>query len=152
HHFVWLREMPLTPSGKRDDRALMERPLPVPAPSSAGVSPGSQVEQAIAEIMAEYAGSDAVTAGANFFDAGGTSIGALRVVMAIERRWGVQVPLATFVATPDAVALAALVDSGQVREFNPVVVLRADGDGPPLVLVHPIGGNVLCYLDLVNQL
>jgi amino acid adenylation domain-containing protein len=152
HHFVWLREMPLTPSGKRDDRTLMERPLPATPAPSAGCSPGTKVEPAIAQIMAEYAGSDVVTAGANFFDAGGTSIGALRVVMAIERRWGIQVPLATFVATPDAAALAELVDSGQVREFDPVVVLRADGEDPPLVLVHPIGGNVLCYLDLVNQL
>jgi amino acid adenylation domain-containing protein len=152
HHFVWLREMPLTPSGKRDDRALMERPLPMTPAASAECAPGSQVEQAIAEIMAEYAKSDAVTAGANFFAAGGTSIGALRVVMAIERRWGVQVPLATFVGTPDAAALATLVGSSQGREFDPVVVLRGEGGDPPLVLVHPIGGNVLCYLDLVKQL
>ncbi|MBB5167620.1 amino acid adenylation domain-containing protein [Mycobacterium sp. AZCC_0083] len=152
HHFVWLWEMPLTPSGKRDDRALMERPLPLAPTPSTGCSAGSQGEQAIAEIMAEYAKSDAVTAGADFFAAGGTSIGALRVVMAIERRWGVQVPLSTFVASPDAAALAALVGSGEVHEFDPVVVLRADGEDPPLVLVHPIGGNVLCYLDLVKQL
>ena len=72
--------------------------------------------------------------------------------MAIERRWGVQVPLSTFVASPDAGALAALVGSGEVREFDPVVVLRADGEDPPLVLVHPIGGNVLCYLELVKHL
>src|SRR5690349_22678762 len=26
-----LRDMPLTPSGKRDDKALMERPLPTPS-------------------------------------------------------------------------------------------------------------------------
>jgi thioesterase domain-containing protein len=152
HHFLWLQEMPLTPSGKRDDRALMERPLPRPPVQSVRGSSGSEVERAIAEIMAEYANSDAATAGANFFAAGGTSIGALRVVMAIEHRWGVQVPLASFVATPDAAALAALVGSGKVREFDPLVVLRADGDEPPLVLVHPIGGNVLCYLDLAKQL
>ncbi|OBF26996.1 hypothetical protein A5724_02755 [Mycobacterium sp. ACS1612] len=152
HHFLWLREMPLTPSGKRDDKALMERPLPTPSGQRVESSSDSEIRQAIAEIMAEYANSDAVTAGADFFAAGGTSIGALRVVMAIEHRWGVQIPLAEFVAAPGASALAAVVGSGEVREFDPVVVLRKDGDEPPLVLVHPIGGNVLCYLELVKQL
>ncbi len=32
------------------------------------------------------------------------------------------------------------------------MALRTTGDRPPLFLVHPIGGNVLCYLNLVKHL
>ena len=39
-----------------------------------------------------------------------------------------------------------------MRTFDPVVALRTSGDRPPLFLVHPIGGNVLCYLNLVKHL
>ena len=49
--------------------------------------------------------------------------------------------------------LASLIAAGgPVRRFDPVVALRTSGDRPPLFLVHPIGGNVLCYLDLVKHL
>lgn len=151
-HFVWLPEMPLTSSGKRDDLALQELAPSARPATVAAVSPRTPIEQAVADIMAEFAGTDSFAADTNFFDAGGTSIGALRIVVAIERRWGVEVPLATFAATPTAAHVAALVDSGHVKDVDPVVVLRGDGEHPPLVLVHPIGGNVLCYLDLVKHL
>ena len=42
----------------------------------------------------------------NFFDAAGTSICAMRVVMAIAGNWGVGIPLDAFVATPTAADLA----------------------------------------------
>ena len=103
--------------------------------------------------MAEFAGSAGFAADTNFFDAGGTSIGAMRVVMAIARTWDVEIPLDAFVAAPTPAHVASLIAAGgPVRTFDPVVALRTSGDRPPLFLVHPIGGNVLCYLNLVKYL
>jgi amino acid adenylation domain-containing protein len=151
--FVWLDELPLTPSGKRDDKALREFPLPHNANESEGILPRNGRERAIADIMAEFAGAPVFGADTNFFDAGGTSIGAMRVVMAITRNWGVHVPLDTFVAAPTAAALARVVTTGSpTRVFDPLVALRSRGDRPPIFLVHPIGGNVLCYLNLAKHL
>ena len=151
--FVWIDELPLTPSGKRDDQALRDRPLPDDAGSSTGTAPRNGYERAIADIMAELAGATSFDADTNFFDAGGTSIGAMRVVMAIERNWGVEIPLDAFVAAPTASELARVVAvGGAVRMFDPLVPLRTSGDRAPLFLVHPIGGNVLCYLQLVKHL
>ena len=153
-HFQWLDELPLTPSGKRDDKALRELPLSTIVASSAGIAPCNAYEQAVADIMAEFAGSASFAADTNFFDAGGTSIGAMRVVMAISRTWGVEIPLDAFVAAPTPAHIAKL-DRGRrsgPRTFDPVVALRTSGDRPPLFLVHPIGGNVLCYLNLVKHL
>jgi thioesterase domain-containing protein/acyl carrier protein len=110
-------------------------------------------ERAVADIMAEFAGSAGFAADTNFFDAGGTSIGAMRVVMAIARTWDVEIPLDAFVTTPTPAHLASLVaDGGPTRAFDPVVRLRNSGERLPLFLVHPMGGNVLCYLDLVKHL
>ncbi|HXO80443.1 MAG TPA: amino acid adenylation domain-containing protein [Mycobacterium sp.] len=152
-HFQWLDEFPLTPSGKRDDKALRELPLAAAVAPSAGATPFSPYERAVADIMAEFAVSAGFAADTNFFDAGGTSIGAMRVVMAIARRWDVEIPLDAFVAAPTAAHIASLIAAGgSVRAFDPVVALRTSGDRPPLFLVHPIGGNVLCYLNLVKHL
>ncbi len=152
-HFGWLDDFPLTPSGKRDDKALRELPLATAVAPRPGTAPLSRGERAVAEIMAEFAGSADFAADTDFFDAGGTSIGAMRVVMAIARTWGVDVPLDAFVAGPTPAELARLIAAGgPARGFDPVVALRASGDRPPLFLVHPMGGNVLCYLKLVKHL
>jgi amino acid adenylation domain-containing protein len=152
-HFRWLDELPLTPSGKRDDKALRELPLSTAAASSVGVARWNAYEQAVADIMAEFAGNAGFSAETNFFDAGGTSIGAMRVVMAIARRWSVEISLDAFVVAPTPAHVASLIAAGgPVRMFDPVVALRTSGDRPPLFLIHPIGGNVLCYLNLVKHL
>ena len=151
--FVWIDELPLTSSGKRDDRALRQLPLSLETGPSTGAAPRNEHERAIAEIMAEFAGTGGFGTDTNFFDAGGTSIGAMRVVMAIARNWDVEIPLDVFVAAPTAGALAKVVATGgAVRAFDPLVALRSSGERPPLFLVHPIGGNVLCYLQLVKHL
>lgn len=152
-HFQWLDSFPLTASGKRDDKALRELPLPDVGARPAGSASGNACERAVADIMAEFAGSAGFATDTNFFDAGGTSIGAMRVVLAITRRWDVEIPLDAFVAEPTPAHIARLVaGGGAMREFDPIVALRASGSAPPLFLVHPIGGNVLCYLDLVKHL
>jgi amino acid adenylation domain-containing protein len=151
--FVWIDELPLTPSGKRDDKALRELPLSDDAGSSTGSRPHNGHERAIADIMAEFAGAASFGADTDFFDAGGTSIGAMRVIMAIARNWDVEIPLDAFVAAPTAAELARVVATGgTVGAFDPLVALRSSGDRPPLFLVHPIGGNVLCYLGLNKHL
>jgi len=73
--------------------------------------------------------------------------------MAIERRWGAEIPLDAFVTAPTPAYLASLIAAGGgARTFDPIVPLRTSGHQRPLFLVHPIGGNVLCYLNLVKHL
>lgn len=152
-HIVWLDVMPRTPSGKRDDKALRETDPSVGAGVAETAPPRDEYEAAIVDIMAEFAGLAAIGVDQNFFDAGGTSVGAMRVVLSLNRRWDIDIALDTFIGAPTAAALAEVVKSGgDRRAFDPVVTLQPDGDGVPLFLVHPIGGNVLCYLPLVRYL
>ncbi|WP_409492269.1 amino acid adenylation domain-containing protein [Amycolatopsis sp. cmx-11-12] len=44
-----------------------------------------------------------------------------------------------------------LTDRERQGENSPIVRLRP-GTGDPVVLLHPVGGQVLCYVDLVKQL
>jgi amino acid adenylation domain-containing protein len=152
--YQWIDAMPLTPSGKRDDSALCalaSRASGIGGGVSAGSGDG--LDEAIAAVLAEFAGVDRMAVDTNFFAAGGTSIGALRVSMTIARRWGVQLPLETFLAAPTARELAKAVLARDARPaFDPVIPLRTSGGKAPLFLVHPIGGSVLCYRDLAELL
>ncbi|MFR9753182.1 amino acid adenylation domain-containing protein [Nocardia sp. 004] len=151
--FLWLDELPRTPSGKRDDAALRAYSEDYTDPAAARREPADEYERSALQLLAEYAGAPAIGVDDDFFAAGGTSIGAMRVVMALSRRWGVEVQLDAFISAPTAAGLATLVRAGEVhRTFDPLVPINTGGTKPPLFLVHPIGGNVLCYLALARHL
>ncbi|WP_324192727.1 non-ribosomal peptide synthetase [Nocardia transvalensis] len=145
--------LPLTPSGKRDDAAL-HRLAENSGAATTGRPPADEFEREITEILAEFGGSGEFAADTDFFAAGGTSIGAMRVAMTVAKRFDVEIPLETFVAAPTAAGLAAIVRSGGARRtFDPLVPLRtSDSAATPLFLIHPIGGNVICYVPLVRHL
>jgi amino acid adenylation domain-containing protein len=92
-HFVQLGEMPLTPNGKVDRKAL-------PAPERAlgldsYVAPAGGVEKELAEIWGEVLRHDAntISAGANFFELGGHSLAAMRLMTRVLSRFGAEIPL-----------------------------------------------------------
>jgi len=151
-NFSWLPEMPLTPSGKRDDRRLRELPLRVE--TARPVAPRNRREHVLAEIVADLLHLPQIGVDDNLFELGATSLTAMRLVTLIEKRYDVAVPVSAFVTAPTVASLAELLRVGGAdpAAFDPLVPVRAGGSRPPLFLVHPIGGNVLCYLQLARQL
>ncbi|MEU6153575.1 amino acid adenylation domain-containing protein [Actinosynnema sp. NPDC047251] len=148
-HFVWLPGLPRTPSGKRDDAAL-RRTTPT-RPATTTRPPADGHERALTEILADLLDVPGIGAHDDFFEHGGTSLTAMRLAVVIEKRYGTHLPLAALVAAPTAAALAVRL-RGEQATFDPLVPLRPHGTRPPLFLVHPIGGNVLCYLPLARHL
>jgi amino acid adenylation domain-containing protein len=157
-HVEWLDSMPRTPSGKRDDEALRHRPLTRPrAAADGGMPPADGYERALLEVVADLLQLPGLGVDDNLFDLGATSLTAMRIVMTVEQRFGVQVPLSLLIEAPSVAAVAAhLRRAGAVATFNPLVPIRPPGragdSARPLFLVHPIGGNVLCYLPLAKHL
>jgi acyl carrier protein len=89
-HYVALEAMPLLPNGKINRHAL---PVPRVEPRTnlnAGDAPSTPAELALAGIWSEVLGveSDAIARRDNFFDLGGDSLQASRVVVAFHRAGG----------------------------------------------------------------
>ncbi|MDG4763203.1 amino acid adenylation domain-containing protein [Solwaraspora sp. WMMD406] len=150
--FSWLPQMPLTPSGKRDDRRLRE--LPLRAEASRSVAPRNRYERVLAEIVADLLHLPRIGVDDNLFELGATSLTAMRLVTLIEKRYDIAVPVSAFVTAPTVASLAELLRVGGAdpASFDPLVPIRTGGRRRPLFLVHPIGGNVLCYLQLAKHL
>ncbi|WP_455569556.1 amino acid adenylation domain-containing protein [Streptomyces spororaveus] len=155
-HLVWLDKLPMTPSGKRDDAALRSRELDT-GTAVAPTPPRDALEQSLAAIFGDMLNRPGIGVHDDFFAAGGTSLTAMRLIVTIEKRFGVRMPLTAFVAAPTIAMLADKLRSGEaVAAFDPVVPIKtgpADGSGrTPVFLVHPLGGNVLCYVRLARHL
>ncbi|HEX3531512.1 MAG TPA: AMP-binding protein, partial [Thermoanaerobaculia bacterium] len=147
---VLLPALPLTPSGKVDRKAL---PAPDRGPAPGFVAPRTAVEEVLAEIWSELLGLDHVGVHDNFFERGGHSLLAVLLMARIEKRLGTTLPLAALFAAPTLEALAALAArSGTHKGRAPLVAIKPQGHRTPFFCVHPVGGNVLCYLDLAVHL
>ncbi|MEU9795697.1 amino acid adenylation domain-containing protein [Streptomyces sparsogenes] len=149
----WLPAMPSTPSGKRDDAALRAVPLEAPADHDT-TAPRGPLEQALAEILADLLHLPRVGVHDSMFELGGTSLTAMRLIATLEQRFGTVIPLSEFIAAPTVAAMAARLRSADAAPapFDPVVPLNPSGDRTPLFLVHPMGGNVLCFLPFARHL
>lgn len=151
-HYEVVDALPLTPSGKRDDAVLRRIQLTV-RETYDSTAPRDEYEQTLAEIISEQLQLPALGVHENFFDLGGTSLTAMRLVVVIEQRYGINVPLSEFVAAPTVAALAdRLRSGGATADFDPLVPIRPNGDKRPMFFVHPMGGNVLCYVRFAKYL
>ena len=86
----------------------------------------------------------------DFFDRGGHSLLAVRLMARIRSECGHAVPLATLFEQPTVEHLARVIRDG--RSFSPLVPLQTRGADAPLFFVHQAGGNVMAYLQLARHM
>nr|WP_280780829.1 non-ribosomal peptide synthetase [Rhodococcus opacus] len=104
---VVLAELPLTANGKLDRKAL---PVPEFASSAQFVPPGTPTEYALAEILADVLGASRIGMSDNFFDLGGNSLIATRVVARINNELGTGLTVRSLFESPTVGVLATVVD------------------------------------------
>lgn len=94
----------------------------------------------------------------DFFALGGDSLMAIRMINQVRAQVGVEVSpqdflhdatIATLLGAASEASAAA--GTGDQETEHAVVELRS-GDEPPIWFLHPSGGDVLCYLELVRML
>ena len=103
--YLQLDEMPMTPNGKTDVKALPEPELAI---SSAYVEPVNDTERTFCDIFAAILQMDKVGATDNFFELGGTSLVVTRVIIEADKA-GLHVAYGDVFANPTPRKLARLV-------------------------------------------
>ena len=119
--YLQLKEMPMTPNGKTDVKALPEPQLAV---SSAYVAPANDTEKAFCDIFAGILQMDKVGATDNFFELGGTSLVVTRVIIEADKA-GLHVAYGDVFANPTPRQLASLI-TGEVVSDGPDEVADFD--------------------------
>jgi thioesterase domain-containing protein/acyl carrier protein len=103
----------------------------------------------------------------NFFTSGGNSLSALRLILAVEKQFSVQISVNDLFAVPTLEKLSdkiqqlqtnALIIHSKTIDYKnqalpfPVIPLQTLGSKKPLFIIHPIGGTIFWFVDLARHL
>ena len=114
---------------------------------------GSAVEARLARILAEGFARESVGPDDNFFDLGGNSLLAAGFLTQVAEEFGQTLSLDVLLERPTVRLLAELLRNSLGRVAAPLVVTIQTGQsGPPLFCLPGIGGNVLEFCVLAQQL
>jgi amino acid adenylation domain-containing protein len=148
---VFLDSLPLTANHKLD-RAKLPAPSRVrPAAESKYVAPRDAIELRLVQVWEELLDVRPIGVTDRFFEVGGHSLLALRLLVEVERQLGRKVPLPALFEEPTIEHLAAVLRRKDER-WPLLVTLRAGSHPLKLFLVHPGGGTLLNYVHLLRHL
>jgi len=146
---VFLEAFPLTPNGKIDRKALPVPDLTRQEPEETFVSPRDQLELELTQIWERVLGINPIGINDNFFDLGGNSLLAVKLLTQIENVFKQNLPLAAIFQVPTIRQLAELLRSPEELNIDPYFVpIQPRGTKPPFFLC---GGAVL-YKTLSDYL
>lgn len=124
--FAVLTEIPLTPAGKLDKRAL---PATTRVAAGGYRAPATATEQRICAIFAQLFGAERVGADDSFFELGGHSLLAARLVAQVRADFGIELAVRVVFDTPTPAGLAAALVTRFRDEFD-IDLDEMDAEGP----------------------
>ncbi len=132
--FGALDALPQTTTGKVDRSALPE--VVAPPTGIEPSKPNGELEAQLLEIWTRTLRSSSLGVDDDFFEAGGHSLLAVRLLSAIERRLKVQVPLSYMLEGGRTVRGMATLIADDGQPSSPVSSSRRDAESSPLFFVH----------------
>ena len=140
-----LDSFPLTSNGKLDRKSL---PAPEGREGIEGYQPPEGLlEQRLALIWSELLNIEKVGRNDNFFSSGGDSIVSIQLVSRA-RSAGIIFDVKQVFETPTIHGLVASFYAGNYTRKNEIKVIQANRNKSPLILIHPIVGLSVAYLQL----
>ena len=116
--FVFLESLPLTPNGKVDRLALPAPDNARPELDVAYAAPQSDIEKHLAKIWGEVLSIEQVGIHDNFFDLGGHSLAASRVISRAIQTFGLELPVNALFDAPTVARMAIIVEQNRAKPAN----------------------------------
>jgi amino acid adenylation domain-containing protein len=143
--FVLLDEMPLTPTGKVNRRAL-PKPEKITISEDKILAPRNEIEVQLVKIWEEVLGVHPVGIKDDFFKLGGHSLLAARTIAQVEKTFDCRLHLTAFTEEATIEKMAEIIQNeDSVIAIPSVVQLQPQGNKPPFFCVHGVGGHVVRF-------
>jgi amino acid adenylation domain-containing protein len=152
HDFNVLEEFPTTLNGKIDRKALFEYKSSNNKQHEY-TAPRTETEKLVANIWKECLNLEYVDIFSNFFEIGGHSLIAVKVMTRLEQETGERLPLASLFEYSTIEKLALLLkEDKKFITWDSLVPIKPNGTKTPLYIVHGAGLNVLIFNALAKNL
>ncbi len=153
--FVTLEALPRTPNGKLDRKALPPPSVGAVAPRGGAVVPRTPTEEMVLGVFRDVLGRTDFGICDNFFDWGGHSLMAARIMLRLRAASGCDLPLRILFERQTASGIAEAIDAlarSPSSTQRAIVPLQPHGEGIPVFAVGGHNGDVFCYHTLVQHL
>jgi amino acid adenylation domain-containing protein len=156
--FVLLDALPLNPNGKVDRRALASQkwqPTNITFDEVIAVAPRDDVELQVAKIWEKVLGIESIGVKDNFFEKGGHSLLAIRLLAEIDRTFNKNLPLSAIFQSPTVEQLANILRDNEWSSPSPSMVVIQPGTGgykPPIFCIHVLGRGLEFYRPMLAYL
>ncbi|NQZ64744.1 SDR family NAD(P)-dependent oxidoreductase, partial [Crocosphaera sp.] len=125
----------------------------------------SPIEKVLVELWHELLGVEKIDVHDDFFELGGDSLLSLQLTSKIKKSFDIELPAHSLIENSTIAAIAELIETKlniaqssllELQQKSPslslITLQTGDFSKRPLFLVHPLGGTVYYYLDLINGL
>ncbi|WP_414568346.1 amino acid adenylation domain-containing protein [Nostoc sp. CCY 9925] len=151
--FVVLDALPLTPNGKVDKRSLRtDEVIPI-STTKTFIAARNFTELSLVKLWENLLNTSPIGVADNFFNLGGHSFLAVRLMAQIQDRFGHNLSLSTLFENPTIEKLAVIVSQPFRESSNsPVVAINSSDSKIPFFCVHGAGGGINHYINLSRRL
>ncbi|MCW8930409.1 MAG: amino acid adenylation domain-containing protein, partial [Gammaproteobacteria bacterium] len=150
-HLIILDRFPLTGHGKIDRQSL-----PEPEAQSAAIYQKAETEtqKILVEIWSMVLDISKIGINDSFFDLGGHSLIAVKLIAQIEEQFNCKLPIVQLMQTPTIADIADYLDQdgAEDRVNSQLVLLQDGGDNTPVFCIHGVGGNIHTFTSFAKHI
>jgi amino acid adenylation domain-containing protein len=155
--YIKIKKIPLTLNGKVDKAALPEPNVNINF-NVINIDTSTKEEKQLLILWQTILRTTLVNLEDNFFDMGGSSLLALKLLVRIKEQFGIELAIKDIFTHQSLKQQANLIQSLCKKNTksrissSPLITLQSQGNQQPLFLIHPIGGTVFWYYSLAKLL
>jgi amino acid adenylation domain-containing protein len=150
--FMWVNDFPLTTNGKIDKKNLPAPEYVRQYSEELHRKPTTETEKEVAKVWSEVLHIEDILIDDNFFEMGGNSIMAVKVVTEIEKNTGKRFPLSVLFEYSTVEKFAKLLIEDNKIYTDCIVPIKSTGSKVPLFMVHGGGLDVLYFVNMSKHL
>ncbi len=153
---IGVDELPLSESKKTDKKKLLNilsQNQTVEQQNQLDRIP-TKTEELVLKLWKELLSTNEISLNSNFFEIGGHSLIAVKLVSLLKKETGKSLPITTLFENPTIEKLAQLIDSKDdvIDLWSSYVPIKSTGTKPPIYIVHGAGLSVMVFNSLAQEL